>query len=73
MYQEDTIAAIATPIGEGGVAIVRISGPDAEKIVRALFVPQRQQNLKLRSRFDSGSAQRSHTRQGSVNCDAAAP
>ena len=49
MYQEDTIAAIATPIGEGGVAIVRISGPDVEKIVRALFVPQRQQNLKLRS------------------------
>jgi tRNA modification GTPase len=49
MYQEDTIAAIATPIGEGGVAIVRISGPDAETIVRALFVRQRKQELQLRS------------------------
>ena len=26
MYEQDTIAAIATPPGEGGVAIVRISG-----------------------------------------------
>ena len=32
MYEETTIAAIATPPGEGSVAIVRISGMDAEKI-----------------------------------------
>jgi tRNA modification GTPase len=25
----DTIAAIATPVGTGGIAIVRLSGPDA--------------------------------------------
>jgi len=35
---EDTICAIATPVGEGGIGIVRISGPGAldvaEKIVR---------------------------------------
>ena len=49
MYQEDTIAAIATPIGEGGVAIVRVSGPDAEKALRALFVRPRQHDTKLRS------------------------
>jgi tRNA modification GTPase len=49
MYQEDTIAAIATPIGEGGVAIVRISGPDAEKAVGAIFVRSRQKDIKLRS------------------------
>ena len=33
----DTIAAIATPPGLGGIAILRISGPDALKIVKALF------------------------------------
>ena len=49
MYQEDTIAAIATAMGEGGVAIVRISGPDAEKAVRAIFVHSRQNDIKLRS------------------------
>jgi len=38
MYQEDTIAAIATPPGEGGIAIVRISGPDAEKIAEEIFI-----------------------------------
>ena len=32
----DTIAAIATPPGKGGVGIVRLSGPKAEKILRSL-------------------------------------
>jgi len=32
MYQADTIAAVATPPGEGGVAVVRLSGPDAQRI-----------------------------------------
>lgn len=31
-----TICAIATPPGQGGVGIVRISGPDAESILRVL-------------------------------------
>ena len=31
----DTIAAIATPPGQGGVAIIRVSGPDAIAIVSA--------------------------------------
>lgn len=35
----DTIAAIATSMGEGGIAIVRISGEKAEEILRAAFVP----------------------------------
>ncbi|HEX6819652.1 MAG TPA: hypothetical protein VF120_14845, partial [Ktedonobacterales bacterium] len=37
----DTIAAIATPPGPGGVGILRISGPDAFAIGRALFRPAR--------------------------------
>lgn len=32
----DTIAACATPPGRGGVGIIRISGPDAPRILRAL-------------------------------------
>lgn len=32
MYQADTIAAVATPPGEGGVAVVRLSGSDARRI-----------------------------------------
>ncbi len=31
--KEDTIAAISTPNGIGGIAVIRISGPDALKIV----------------------------------------
>lgn len=33
----DTIAACATPPGEGGIAIVRVSGPDAERVMRRFF------------------------------------
>ena len=40
-YPGETIAAIATPPGEGGVAIIRISGDDAlavgAKLLPALF------------------------------------
>lgn len=33
----DTIAAISTPIGEGGISIVRMSGEDAVKIANTVF------------------------------------
>jgi len=36
---EDTIAAIATPPGEGGLAVIRISGPDALAIADRVFQP----------------------------------
>ncbi len=36
---DDTIAAIATPLGEGGVGIIKISGPEAGSILRQLFAP----------------------------------
>lgn len=34
---EDTIAAISTPLGEGGIGVVRISGKDAIKIAERMF------------------------------------
>ena len=40
MY-DDTIAAIATPVGEGGIGIIRLSGPDALPILRRIFRPRR--------------------------------
>lgn len=39
MTSTDTIAAIATPPGIGGVGLIRISGPAAEGIARRLFRP----------------------------------
>ncbi len=39
LAHDDTIAAIATPPGVGGIGIVRVSGPGAEDICRALFRP----------------------------------
>jgi tRNA modification GTPase len=35
--ETDTIAAIATPLGEGGISVVRISGPDAITIAGEAF------------------------------------
>jgi len=37
MYLTDTIAAVSTPVGEGGIAIIRISGPDSLQILDKLF------------------------------------
>jgi tRNA modification GTPase len=40
MYSlDDTIAAISSPIGEGGIGIVKMSGPEVLPILRAIFVP----------------------------------
>ncbi|RME39643.1 MAG: tRNA uridine-5-carboxymethylaminomethyl(34) synthesis GTPase MnmE, partial [Deltaproteobacteria bacterium] len=47
MFQEkslkadSTIVAPATPAGEGGLAVIRLSGPRAEAILRAVFQPAR--------------------------------
>ena len=39
-FLSDTITAIATPIGNGGVSIVRLSGPDAFSIIDKMFTHQ---------------------------------
>jgi len=36
---DDTIVAISTPIGQGGIGIVRLSGPEALRITQSLFRP----------------------------------
>lgn len=36
-YTKDTIVASATPAGTGGVAVMRVSGPDVEQIARAML------------------------------------
>ena len=43
---EDTIAAIATPLGEGGLAVVRLSGAAALAIADHCFVPSGKNSTK---------------------------
>lgn len=38
---DDTIAAIATPLGQGGIGIIRLSGPRAKEIAGRIFVPKK--------------------------------
>lgn len=56
MYQfkspEDTIAAISTPIGQGGIGIVRVSGKNALSIVETVF---RSNNKSKISSFKNAS------------------
>ncbi len=54
MYEHDTIAAIATPPGQGGVAIIRMSGPQAETIARQVFVFAHPSDHLLSHRFYFG-------------------
>ena len=36
----DTIAAVSTPRGKGGVALLRVSGPDAVRVASRVFRPK---------------------------------
>ncbi|MCX5717667.1 MAG: tRNA uridine-5-carboxymethylaminomethyl(34) synthesis GTPase MnmE [Nitrospirae bacterium] len=50
MILDDTIAAVSTPPGEGGIGIVRLTGKDAIKIADRLF-----NSSKGKTLFDSAS------------------
>src|SRR6266404_4322135 len=43
---DDTIAAIATPLGEGGLAVIRLSGPEALAVADKSFVPAGKHSLR---------------------------
>lgn len=46
VYENDTIAALATPPGQGGIAIVRVSGEAARSCFEALFRPAGRQQIE---------------------------
>jgi tRNA modification GTPase len=50
MFTDNTIAAISTPLGEGGIGIVRLSGKDSIEIVEKIFSSPKNKSLR-----DSGS------------------
>ncbi|MCZ6753425.1 MAG: tRNA uridine-5-carboxymethylaminomethyl(34) synthesis GTPase MnmE, partial [Acidobacteria bacterium] len=37
MNTDDTIVAISTPAGRGGIGVVRLSGPDALRIAQKIL------------------------------------
>ena len=45
MHSDDTIAAISTPVGHGGIGIVRLSGSSAFKTAEALFRSSRKKKI----------------------------
>lgn len=49
--REDTIAAVATPQGRGGVAVIRVSGPDAFAVARALTSKEPEPGRVVFARF----------------------
>lgn len=42
---EDTIAALSTPPGEGGIAVIRVSGKEALSLTSRCFRPSKKENL----------------------------
>ena len=47
--QNDLIAAIATPYGKGGIAIIRMSGRGAEEVLQKIFLPKSKHAFPLQS------------------------
>ena len=50
MNLDDTIAAIATPLGSGGVGIIKLSGPDSLSILNSIFQASSGQ-IKFKPRY----------------------
>lgn len=50
---EDTIAAVATAYGEGGIGIIRISGENALEVLNRVFVPMKKTKRKNEDAFMS--------------------
>ena len=46
---QDTIAAVATAPGQGGIGILRLSGPQAEEILEKMFKPAQKNAYPLKS------------------------
>ena len=46
MKEFDTICAVATPVGEGGIAIIRISGENALNIASEIFISKNNYDIK---------------------------
>src|ERR1044071_9594248 len=56
MVEQDTISAIATPIGEGALAIIRISGPASIDVAKRLFRPFDRRAITKENLFHSNRA-----------------
>lgn len=54
MILKDTIAAIATPVGVGGIGIIRVSGPLSEEIAHLLFKSRKQADKLMTHRLYHG-------------------
>lgn len=57
MSEQETIAAIATPPGQGGVGIVRVSGPLASKIAQEILGKVPQPRLAQLGNFRDGAGE----------------
>lgn len=44
-YGEETVAALSTPVGTGGIAVIRMSGPDALSIADRIFQSSRRKRI----------------------------
>ncbi|MFH1460649.1 MAG: tRNA uridine-5-carboxymethylaminomethyl(34) synthesis GTPase MnmE [Candidatus Omnitrophota bacterium] len=51
IYAKDTIAAVATAWGEGGIGIIRLSGPKAISIVDKIFIAKNKKKLNIAPSF----------------------
>ncbi|NLB42010.1 MAG: tRNA uridine-5-carboxymethylaminomethyl(34) synthesis GTPase MnmE [Clostridiales bacterium] len=52
MITEDTIVALATPPGEGGIAVIRLSGPESLQIASRLYINgKREKQEQFKDRY----------------------
>ncbi len=66
MKIRDTVAAISTPAGKGGIAVIRISGEDAVSVADKVFMPK---NGKRTAELESGKMTYGEIKRGGETVD----
>ncbi len=69
MISDETICAISTPSGSGGIAVIRVSGPEAFTICDKLFIPGKSKIKTDRMKKNALSQQPANTLVYGAICD----
>ena len=72
-YYHDTIAAISTPSGRGGIAVIKISGPDSLKYLKSITDTKRNPASFPREMIYSHIKDNDHTVDEALVCFMNAP
>lgn len=72
-YENDTIAAVSTPFGKGGIAVIKLSGPDSVRLLKIIFSSSSDPEKNIRKMIYGHIKENSQTIDNVLACYMKAP